>query len=315
MSALHDSLTNYLAMRRAFGTQLRWPESALRRFVDFLETEGAEYITIDLALRWAVAPVGIKPATHARRLDLVRGFAVWLHVTDPRGQVPPKGLLPAGQRRPTPYIFGDDEIAALMAAAHQLRSASRLRCWTYATLVGLLAATGLRPGEALALNLADVDLSNGILAVRESKFGKSRFVPVEASACVALVAYADQRDKARPHRETTAFLVSGRGTRLVPSAARRTFAKLCQVTGLRPMTSSRRVGRGPRLQDMRHTFATRRLIGWYQAGCDVERLMPTLSTYLGHACVEHTYWYIQAVPELLQLATDRLEKNHRGGVR
>jgi integrase len=315
MSALHESLTTYLATRRALGTQLRWPETSLRRFVDFVENEGAEFITIDLALRWAVAPVSVKPATRARRLDVVRGFAVWLHATDPRTRVPPKGLLPAGQRRPAPYIFSDQQIASLMIGAHSLRSATGLRCWTYATLIGLLAATGLRPGEALALDVEDVDLFSGVVAVRKSKFGKSRFVPIEESTCAALAAYAERRDGIHPHRGTAALLVSGRGTRLRPSAARRTFAKLCQATGLRPQTASRRIGRGPRLQDIRHTFATRRLIEWYRAGCDVERLLPSLSTYLGHVSVEHTYWYIQAVPELLQLATDRLEANYLGGSR
>jgi integrase len=315
MSTLHDALTEYLATRRALGTQLRWPGSSLRRFVDFVEAEGGEFVTTELAVLWAVQSVGVQRATHARRLEIVRGFAAWLQATDPRTQVPPPRLLPAGQRRPPPHIYSDREIADLMAAAGRLRSASGLRRATFKTLLGLLAATGLRPGEALALDVSDVDLVGGILAVRRSKFGKSRFVPLEESARSALATYAKMRDTVRPFRDTGAFLVTGRGSRLRPSAARRTFATLCQAVGLRPQVHARRIGRGPRLQDIRHTFATRRLIEWYRAGLDVDRLMPRLATYLGHVRMAETYWYIQAVPELLRLATERLEAAARGGLR
>jgi integrase len=314
VSALHDALTEYLATRRALGTQLGWPESALRRFVDFVEAQGTDFVTTEVAVRWATQSVGVQRATHARRLGIVRGFAAWLQATDPRTQVPPHGLLPAGQRRPTPHIYSEREIADLMSAAGRLRSESGLRAATFETLLGLLAAAGLRPGEALALDVDDVDLVEGVLTVRDSKFGKSRFVPLEESARVALEAYTRFRDKVRPCRNTPAFLVTGRGSRLRPNATRRTFAKLCQVVGLRPRRI-RRSGRGPRLQDIRHTFTTRRLIEWYRAGLDVERLMPRLATYLGHGRVAETYWYIQAVPELLRLATERLEAVSRGGVR
>jgi integrase len=179
------------------------------------------------------------------------------------------------------------------------------------TLVGLLAATGLRPGEVLALDVRDVDLAAGVLAVRESKFGKSRFVPLDESTRAALAAYATTRDALRPSRESPAFLITARGRRLGACALRRTFARLCQIVGLRSRRHARRVGRGPRLQDMRHSFATRRLIEWYRAGLDVDRLMPRLATYLGHVSTVETYWYIQAVPELLRLATERLESARR----
>lgn len=314
MSALHDALTEYLATRRALGTQLGWPESSLRGFVDFVEAQGADFVTTEVAVRWATQSVGVQRATHARRLGIVRGFAAWLQATDSRTQVPPHGLLPAGQHRPTPHIYSDREIADLMAAAGRLRSASGLRPTTFKTLLGLLAATGLRPGEALALDVRDVDLVGGILAVRESKFGKSRFVPLDESARAALATYAKFRDTVRPRRDTPAFLVTQRGSRLGPSATRRTFAMLCQTVGLRPRRT-RRSGRGPRLQDIRHTFATRRLIEWYRAGLDVDRLMPRLATYLGHGRMAETYWYIQAIPQLLRLATERLEAAARGGVR
>jgi integrase len=179
------------------------------------------------------------------------------------------------------------------------------------TLVGLLAATGLRPGEALALDTTDVDLKDGILAIRQTKFGKSRFVPVEASTLVALTDYAARRDQLCPQRQTEAFLISERGTRLQACTARRTFASASRAIGLRPSLEGHRIGHGPRLQDFRHTFATRTLIDWYRAGLNVEREMPKLASYLGHVDVGHTYWYIEAVPELLQLATEYV--THRCG--
>ena len=188
-----------------------------------------------------------------------------------------------------------------------------LRSLTYATLVGLLAATGLRPGEALALDEVDVDLLGGILTVRNTKFGKSRFVPVQESARAALADYAVHRDRLRLQRHTRAFLVSERGSRVKSSTARKTFAKLTRSIGLRPPLDGQRVGRGPRLQDLRPTFTTRKLIEWYRAGLDVGRMMPRLSTYLGHCRVHDTYWYIQAIPELLQLATERLAKTSAAG--
>ena len=200
-----------------------------------------------------------------------------------------------------------------MGAAGELRSAAGLRCTTFQTLIGLLASTGLRPGEALALDVADVDLVGGVMSVRESKFGKSRYVPLEQSTRAALVAYAEGRDRIRPCRAAKAFLVTEQGSRLRACTTRLTFARLCQASRLRGKPKAGRCGSGPRLQDFRHTFATRRLIEWYRAGLDVDRLIPRLATYLGHARVAETYWYIQAVPELLRLATERVESVAQGG--
>lgn len=199
-----------------------------------------------------------------------------------------------------------------MKEASRLVSPTGLRALTYATLIGLLAATGLRPGEALALDNSDVDLTHGILSIRQSKFGKSRFVPLADSTRVALMKYAKQRDELCLHPTSQAFLVSERGQRLQSCTARRTFARISCTVGVRPATGNRRIGRGPRLQDFRHCFATRKLIEWYRAGLDVGRELPKLATYLGHVDVAHTYWYLEAVPELLQLATDHLGAHRRG---
>jgi integrase len=305
MSDLHAALSEYLDTRRALGTQLKWPESVLRQFIDFITAQGADVVTTTLALSWTFQPVALQPGTYARRLEIVRTFARWLQATDPRTEVPPPRLLPAPHRRPTPHIYGKAEIAALMSAANQLDQGCGLRGATFKTLIGLLAATGLRPGEALKLDVDDVDLQDRVLVVRGSKCGKSRLVPFDPSTGAALQDYAGLRDTLLPHRQTPAFLTTACGSRLIGSTVRRTFAHLCQSVDLRPRLQGRS-GHGPRLQDLRHTFATNRLIEWYRAGLDVNRLVPWLATYLGHVSSVETYWYIQAVPELLGLASARL---------
>lgn len=315
MSTLRDSLAKYLALRRALGTQLRDAAVTLAHFVEFLEGEGTEVISIELAVRWARQPAHAQRATWAARLTLVRQFAAWLSSIDPRTEVPPRRILEARRTRPTPHIYTEKQIAALMGEAARLPSRTGLRALTYATLIGLLASTGLRPGEALALDGPDVDLQNGILAVRDTKFGRSRFVPVDETTRVALADYAERRDRLCPLRRTTAFLVSEHGARLQPASARQTFGRISCTIGLRSGDGSHRIGRGPRLQDFRHSFATKRLVEWYRAGMDVERELPKLATYLGHVQVADTYWYIQAIPELLQLATQQMRRPERGGVR
>jgi integrase len=299
-------------VRRALGAQLREPAVTLGRFVAFLEREGAEFITLDLALRWATAPPGVQRATWARRLTAVRRFAAWLSATDARTQVPPPRLVDSRRPRHEPHIFTEQEVGQLMAASARLSSPKGLRAHTYTTLIGLLATTGLRPGEALALQRTDVDLDHGILFIRQTKFGKSRVVPVHDSTRAALAGYARRRD-AFGVGEPNAFFVSEQKRPLQSCTARRTFARLSCAVGLRAVPGRRRCGRGPRLQDFRHRFATRTLVAWYQAGLDVERELPKLSTYLGHVDVANTYWYISAVPELLQLATERLCQRPRGG--
>jgi site-specific recombinase XerD len=305
MSALREALQTYLSLRRGLGSELRGPGAHLGRFVEFLDREGAAIVTTELALRWAMAPADATPATWAQRLDDVRRFAAWLSATDPRTEVPPRGLLSARYRRRPPYLYSDDEIERIVRQARRLPSPLGLRAHTYATLFGLLAATGLRLGEALALDHDDVDLHTGILAVRRAKFGKSRFVPVHDSTRRALQRYTQRRDLLLPRPTSPAFLRAERGTRLTQCSARYNFAVVSRAIGLRSPTPGKRHGRGPRLHDMRHRLAVRTLVRWYQEGCDVERELPKLATYLGHAHVADTYWYIEAVPELLQLATER----------
>ena len=305
MSTMQDALATYLALRRGLGSEMRGPEAHLRRFVEFLDRERATVITTELALRWATAPAAATTATWAQRLGDVRRFAAWLSATDLRTQVPPQGLLPERYQRHPPYIYSDAEIARLVREAARLPSRLGVRALTYATLFGLLAATGLRLSEALTLDRDDVDLRAGVLRVRRAKFGKSRFVPVHDSTRRALRRYEKRRDVRLPRPASPAFFLSERRTRVTPCSAQYTFAVVSRAVGLRAPTTGGRHGHGPRLHDMRHRLAVRTLVRWYREGRNVERELPKLSTYLGHVHVADTYWYIEAVPELLRLATER----------
>jgi integrase len=313
VSALSQALAQYVAVRRALGTKLWEPARTLQQFVGFLEDRRARFITSELALQWAMLPNNVQRATWARRLSMVRRFAMWLSATDPRTQVPPARLISGRRRRNPPHIFTDHEVKQLMIEASRLSSATGLCARTYTTIIGLLASTGLRPGEVLTLARPDVDLQNGILLIRETKFGKSRFVPLHDSTRCALSDYAMRRDKVGICLQSEAFFVTEIGRPLSACTARRTFARISRATGLRAPKGPGQVGRGPRLQDFRHTFTTRKLVEWYRAGLDVERELPKLSTYLGHSDVTHTYWYISADPELLQLATKYLCGRRPGG--
>ncbi len=310
MSKLRESLEEYLTIRRSLGFELSTLACHVRNFIDFAEGEGASYITTELALRWAQLSTEAQPATRAARLASVRRFAAWRSTTDPRTQVPPEGLLPHRYRRTRPYIYSDDEIGRIVLTAGELASPKGLRARTYSTIFGLLAVTGMRVSEAVSLDRNDVDLEARVLTIRRTKFGKTRLVPVHPSTRDVLRAYGQQRDRIVRVSLTPGFFVSERGTRISGSAARYTFAKVSREIGLRAPVKGHRHGHGPRLHDMRHRFAVRTLIDWYRAGLDVEREIPKLATYLGHVHVHDTYWYLEAVPELLALATERLLDPH-----
>jgi integrase/recombinase XerD len=307
MTLLRKAIEDYLSMRRALGFELRLPAGMLCEFAAFLEAQRSSHITTELALRWAKQPVGVLPAQWARRLGVVRRFAQFLSAADPRTEVPPLGLLPYRYQRRAPYIYRDVEIRRLVHAARRIGSATGLRAVSYSSLIGLLAVSGLRIGEALGLDDVDVDLEQGVLRIRRTKFGKSRLVPLHPSATRALRRYMRARDRIRPVRPSAAFFVGEQGRRLTQWTVRWTFNKLSRQTGLRGPTDRR----GPRVHDLRHRLAIKALIGWYRRGVDVEPRLPVLSAYLGHGHITDTYWYLSAVPELLRLAAERLES--RGG--
>lgn len=310
MSDLRESIEEYLAIRRSLGFILTKPARDLRDFVAFMEGESAPFITTQLALRWVQQPTGVQPATRAARLATVRRFAAWRSATDLRTEIPPQGLLSHRYRRKHPYIYSDNEINEIVQAARGLPSPRGLRAHTYSTLFGLLAVTGMRVSEAVNLDREDVDPEAGILTILRTKFGKTRLVPVHPSTREALRDYGLRRDKVVSVSLTQGFFVSERGTRITGGVARGTFAKVSREIGLRPPLKTGRHGHGPRLHDMRHRFAVRTLINWYRAGLDVGREIPKLSAYLGHVHLNDTYWYLEAVPELLALATERLQCDH-----
>lgn len=304
MNTLREAVADYLALRRSLGFNLRDAGIGLMDFVSFLDQRGACHITTPLALEWAQLPSSTHPAEWTRRLSYVRGFARHRSATDARTEIPPAGLLVHRPARARPYLYTDEEIERLLTAAQQLTPGGGLQGWTYYCLLGLLSVAGLRISEALGLKLEDVDLREGILTVRGTKFGKSRLVPLHSSTQQVLCDYKLRRDRFLAGRDADYFFISRKGTRLDGARVRHTFYRLSRQTGLRRPGSSH----GPRLHDFRHRFAVETLLRWYRGGEDVERRLPVLSTYLGHVHVADTYWYLTACPELMGLAVKRLEQ-------
>lgn len=283
------------------GFKLARPELLLADYLRYLDAIGAATITVDNAFAWATLPTNGSSSWWGQRLSVVRAFARHLHAIDPAHEVPPAGLVPARTHRAVPYLYSDADIAALMAAARQFRSP--LRAATIETLVGVLAVTGLRIGEALRLDRGDVDLAEGVLRIRLSKFDKSREVPVHASTVDALAAYARRRDQLCVRPAGPSFFVSTAGTRLLYCSAHAAWLELVRRAGLQSRSPKCR----PRPLDLRHGFAVRTLLGWYRDGADVGARMPLLSTYLGHVHPANTYWYLSAAPELLALVAAHLD--------
>jgi integrase/recombinase XerD len=299
VSELARHREDYMALRRSLGFKLESVGRLLTDFTDFAEAAGTHTITIDVAVAWAKLPPGAKPVWVSKRLSAVRGFAAYLHSVDPSTEMPPLDLLFAPHRRITPYVLSDDEIAALMGAARDL--VNPLRAATFETFIGLLVVTGLRGGEAMRLDRSDVDWSRGLLSVRDSKFAKSRRVPIHGTTLDALKQYLSRRTELCPRPTSPSLFVTTSGTRL------------CHATvqpGFRTLVRRANIGkdeRRPRVHDLRHSFAVRTLLRWYREGQDVQAQMLALSTYLGHADPGATYWYLSGTPELLGLAADRLE--------
>ena len=302
---LRATLADYLRIRRALGYKLAKDERALRNFVAFLEVCGAKRVTTELALDWATLPEDGAPAYLANRLTMVRQFASYLRTIDPATEVPPARLLRAGNRRATPYIYSDDEIAALIDAAAMLRYP--LLVSTYRTLIGLLAVSGLRVGEGIRLDTGDIDWDRELLTVRDTKFGKTRLVPLHPTAIQALDGYLRRRDQLYPcpQPSTPAVFISAAGTRLIYNCVNFTFLKLARHAGLRARSPTCR----PRAHDLRHTLAVRTMLDAYHTGADVHARLSVLSTYLGHVNPSNTYWYLSAAPELLALAGERLQRH------
>lgn len=304
MSALRQALADYLSMRRALGYKMDKTERLLSQFMTFAEARGETHLRIETALTWATQPANAATIWTSRRLAAVRLFARHLRAIEPATEVPPADLLPGRKRRATPYLYAPREISDLMSATRILRG-SHLQA-TYCTLIGILAATGMRIGEAISLDRDDFDAANGILTIRNGKFGKSRELPLHPTVVTALDDYL-RRDDRPGQAATSALLSCSAGRRLRYKNAQPTFQKLLLHCGIAPRSATCR----PRIHDLRHGFAVNTIIDGYKAGEPSTRLA-ILSTYLGHVDPAGTYWYLSAAPELLELAGERLDR-HLGG--
>ena len=315
MTLFTKRLDQYLADRRRYGGDLASSGLILRPFVRFADAEGDKRMTTDLFLRWKDRFGVAGPHSWSIRLSVVRGFATWLQGIDPRTEVPPAGLIPKRQQRPSPYIYTNEEIVRIVVEAARLPSARGLRGATYTTLFGLLAVTGLRISEAVGLDDPDVDLDATLLHVRHAKNGRSRVIPFTPCTAERLRAYRAERIRTLGAVSTAAFFIGENERRLPIRTAGHTFALVGQKVGLREPQAGRGYGRGPRLHDLRHTMASMTILDWFRSGRDPDREMYKLSTWLGHTDPSETYWYIEAVPELLRLASERGERSINDGER
>lgn len=299
VTRLEQSLADYLQLRRSLGHQLADAGRLLPRFVAFLDDRGLPAVTVAAAMEWAAVPAAdLRSTVGSRRMTAVRGFARYLAGVDPATEVPPLGLLPQPARWRGPFVFSPADIGLIMNRVGDFTPP--LRSATYVTLIGLLAATGLRIGEAIKLDRADIDWSAGLLLIRESKFGKSRLVPVTDTTLQALSDYAGLRDQLQRRVRQPSFFTSRTRHRLCYAVVSGAFRTVVDDSGIGADAPRR-----PRLHDLRHTFAVRTLLGWYRSGEDVQTKIPALSTYLGHREPGSTYWYLSAVPELLACAAAR----------
>lgn len=300
MSALAEIAAEYLRLRRLLGHNLDEHHRLLPRFVAYLDSIEATTITVQAAVAWSTDGVDPTTTNGARRMMVARGFARHMAGLDEHTEIPPVGLIPMRQRWRPPFLFNATDIGVLMNAAGHRRWP--LPSVTYPTLIGLLAATGMRIGEALRLEPDDINHTDAVIMIRQSKFGKSRLVPVRPETITALDDYIINRDRLlRVERTTTRVFVSSRGGPLIYPVVQEVFRDLCDGNGI-----GAGAARPPRIHDLRHTFAVTVLTGWYRDGETIEARLPALSTYLGHRDPRSTYWYLSAAPELLAYAAAKL---------
>lgn len=302
MTELNIYLNEYLQLRRTLGYKLKYPGMILPQFISYLETAGTEIITTELAISWARLRHNVQPILLAKRLGAVRGFAKYMQAIDKTHEVPPRDVFGASQQRPVPYLWSNADIKRLMQGTEKIKPVMLgVSC---KTLFGLLSASGMRIGEALSLELDDVNLINNVITIREGKFGRPRLVPLHESTANALEFYStlceDFRSRPRP------FFISQSGSRLRYPVVRNHFNQITASLGLRTIDVH------PRIHDLRHTFAMASLISWLRSGADVNALMPVLSTYLGHVSPASTWWYLQASPKLMELGAAKLDISYGG---
>lgn len=298
-----DSVDLYIAERRALGFSMDSPRILLRSFARFADERlVGSHLTVDVIVAWARAATRPNPLTWGRRLEIVRPFALWLRQYEPRTEVPPGRFFGRVHRRLPPHIYNGAELKAMLREAARLTPCGGLRPRSVATIIGLLACTGMRVSEVIALQRDDVVLKDALLVVRKTKFHKSRLVPVHPTTVRALRRYCVLRDRLAPVCASTAFFVLDGGADLTYRKFHTAFCRLRVRLGWEHVAN-----RKPRIHDLRHTFASRRLLRWQEERIDVDRRLLDLSTYLGHAKASDTYWYLSGFPELMVLAARRFE--------
>jgi integrase/recombinase XerD len=303
-SVVQIQLDAYISLREALGFQMRAERTLLREFVQFVASHGVGLpIRASLAVEWACAVSERRgPGGAAQRLSMARGFLTYLRATLPDTEVPDSALV-ASFRRPTPYLFTPDQIQTLMQDARQAGPRGALRPHTLSTLIGLLASTGVRVGEALRLTVTDVVLESAppCLHIRATKFYKSRLVPLHPRTAKHLRQYAAVRTALHYDGLSDVFFVSEHGGPLHRGTLWRWFTTRCRTLGL----GATATGRRPTLSALRHSFAVERMRRWYAEGVDVQARLPHLSVYLGHVRPQESSWYVSATPELLTAAAER----------
>lgn len=306
MSSLQEHVDDYLRLRRGLGFKLERHGQILPQLAAYLEAAGARTITRELAIAWARLPAGAHLRHWAARLAVARGFAAYLQTIDPATEIPPADVFAVRYQRPAPYLWSDADICRLLEAARALRPP--LKAASFEALLGLLAVTGMRVGEAVALESGDLDLDDGVIMIREqtAKLERARLVPLHPTTVDALGRYATQRERLCPKPSSRAFFLSGTGAALDRSAVSKTLRKITVALGLRTATVH------PRAHDLRHSFAVRTLVDWQRSGVPIDERISALSTYLGHVSPADTYWYLTATPQLMGLAAQRLDLRFGG---
>jgi len=296
-TTMRSRVRAYLAQRRALGFRLRSEGYLLLSFARYADRHASGgRLTHKLAMAWASLPKNADRHRWARRWEAVRRLAKFLMLTDPKTEMPPRHLFGPAKQPYCPFIYSGQQIAQLLRAARLLPG--QLRPWTFQTLLGLLASTGLRISEALGLKIAEVDLQKGLLLIRDSKFHQTRWVPLHRTALAPLQAYSRRRQRAFPYAER--FFLSEQGTALAYSTVHAVFSRLRRMLAHH--------GHPPRLHDLRHTHACRVLQRWQASRRGAEGRLLILSRYLGHHHLRDTYWYLHALPELLAVAGKRFER-------
>lgn len=313
MKTIHEGVADYVAMKRAMGFSFYYQELKLKSFCKFLKAKKRKRFTAELAKTWALEGRKRPDSLSSGKLSVVRAFAVYWQSIDPHTELWPENLWPIRYKRKNPYIYNRAEIHKILKGCEELEPEGSLHPLTFSTLFGLIATCGLRLSEAVELQKQDVDLKNGVITIRRTKFNKTRILPIHPTTVKVLANYVVTRNRffenyLSKHVRSEHFFISNNETPIANGVAEWTFNKIALQCGIRKESR-----KGPRIHDLRHTFVVNSLEDCFRQGKDVETLLPVLSTYMGHAQPGSTYWYMTITPELMSLASERLDQ-YMGGL-